>query len=136
MNARPSRRDTAMPSRKLASAMLVFVLGTLLAGCAPDEVRDTNLTTFNAYIRKIGTACGPLRIGTKEIGEMIRLSDAGNDTDYAYFLDVTSKLYYNRISPAAYRESVAGAFGPGAGNDAGLDCILNNLPAQRPNAPQ
>jgi hypothetical protein len=136
MDIRLSRRDTHVPNRKLASALLVFVLGALLAGCAPDEVRGTDLTAFNAFIRKLGTVCGPLRIGTKDIGEMIRLSDGGNDSDYAYFLDVTSKLFYNRMSPAAYRESLAATFGPGAGNDAGFACILNNLPAQRPNAPQ
>jgi hypothetical protein len=131
-----SPRDTAVPSRQLTSAILLFVLGTLLAGCAPDEVRNTDLTGFNVFIRKIGTACASQRIGSKNLGEMIRLADAGSDSDYAYFLDVTSKLYYNRISPGAYRDSVAGAFGPGTANDAGFACILNNLPAQRPNAPQ
>jgi hypothetical protein len=136
MNARLSRRDTAVPSRKLASPILVLVLGTLLAGCAPDEVRSNDLTAFNAFIRKIGTVCGPQRIGTKDIGEMIRLADGGNDSDYAYFLDVTSKLYYGRMSAATYRESLTGAFGPGAANDAGFACILNSLPAQRPAAPQ
>ncbi len=136
MDARLLRRDTAVPSRKLASATLLFVLSMTLAGCAPDEVRNTDLTGFNTFIRKIGTACGSLRIGSKDIGEMIRLGDAGNDSDYAFFLDVTSKLFYNRMSPAAYRENMTGAFGPGAANDAAFACILNNLPAQRPKAPQ
>jgi hypothetical protein len=131
-----SRRDTAVPRRQLASAILLFVLGKLLAGCAPDEVRNTDLTGFNVFIRKIGTACASQRIGSKNLGEMIRLADAGSDSDYAYFLDVTSKLYYNRIAPGAYRDSLTGAFGPGTANDAGFACILNNLPAQRPNAPQ
>ena len=136
MNARLPRREPAVPTgSRLAPAILVFALGTLLASCAPNEVRSVDLTGYNGYIRKIGTVCQPLRIGSKDVGEMIRLSNAGNDTDYAYFLDVTSKLYYNRMSPATYRETLVGTFGPGTSNDVGIDCILNNLPAQRPNAP-
>ena len=66
---------------------------------------------------------------------MIRLQNAGNDDGYDYFLDVSSKLYYNRISPTAYREDLTGFFGAGTSNEASFACILNNLPAQRPNAP-
>jgi len=121
--------------RKFATASLL-TLGALLCGCAPDAVRSVDATGFNGYIRQIRTVCHPLQIGDKDIGEMLRL-EGGNSNDGGYdnFLDATSRLYYNRISPAIYRESLTGFFGAGTSNDASFACILNNLPAQRPNAP-
>jgi hypothetical protein len=113
-----------------------LVLGVLLAGCAPDSVRSVDATGFNGFIRKIAAVCHPLQIGDKDIGEMLRLEGgSSNDGGYDNFLDATSKLYYNRISPTVYRQSLTGFFGAGTSNDASFACILNNLPAQRPNAP-
>jgi hypothetical protein len=135
MEARHSLRDPAVHDRAVTLSVLVLALGALLAGCAPDAVRSVDATGYNAFIRKIGAVCRPLLIGDKDVGEMIRLENGGNDNGYDYFLDVTSKLYYNRMSPAAYRENLTGFFGAGTPNDASFACILNNLPAQRPNAP-
>jgi hypothetical protein len=113
-----------------------LVLGVLLAGCAPDSVRSVDATGFNGFIRKIAAVCHPLQIGDKDIGEMLRLEGgSSNDGGYDNFLDATSKLYYNRISPTVYRQSLTGFFGAGTSNEASFACILNNLPAQRPNAP-
>lgn len=136
MPAKPSPGDSAAPRGAVTLSMLALVLGALLAGCAPDAVRSVDATGYNAFIRKIGTGCRPLVIGDKDVSEMIRLQNGGNDNGYDYFLDVTSKLYYNRMTPAAYRENLTGFFGAGTANDASFACILNNLPAQRPNAPQ
>jgi hypothetical protein len=135
MQAHPSVRAHPVHGSAVALSALALALGALLAGCAPDAVRSVDATGYNAFIRKIGTVCRPLLIGDKDVGEMIRLENAGNDNGYDFFLDVTSKLYYNRISPAAYRENLTGFFGPGTPNEASFACILNNLPAQRPNAP-
>ena len=121
--------------RKYASVS-TLALGVLLAGCAPDSVRSVDATGFNGFIRKIAAVCHPLQIGDKDIGEMLRLEGgSSNDGGYDNFLDATSKLYYNRISPTVYRQSLTGFFGAGTSNDASFACILNNLPAQRPNAP-
>src|SRR5271169_6666709 len=106
-----------MPRRAVGVSVLVLALGMLLAGCAPDAVRSVDATGYNAFIRTIGTACRPLLSGDKDVGEMIRLENGGNDNGYDYFLDVTSKLYYNRISPAAYRQDLTGFFGAGTPND-------------------
>lgn len=126
---------SATPYRKVAASALLFALGTLLSGCAPDAVRSVNATGFNGFIQKIGSVCRPLRIGDKDVGEMIRLENAGSGDGYDTFIDATSKLYYNRISTVTYRQTLTGFFGPGTANDAAFDCILSNLPAQRPNAP-
>jgi hypothetical protein len=130
-----SPRPPTAPCSAIALSILALALGALLAGCAPDAVRSVDATGYNGFIRTIGTACRPLQIGDRDVSEMIRLQNGGNDNGYDYFLDVTSKLYYNRISPAAYRENLTGFFGAGTSNEASFACILNNLPAQRPNAP-
>ena len=135
MDARLLGIPTAGPYHKVASSALLLALATLLGGCAPDAVRSVEATGFNGFIRKITTVCQPMQIGDKDVGEMLRLENAGNDNGYDTFIDATSKLYYNRISPLTYRQTLTGFFGPGTPNDAAFDCILGNLPAQRPNAP-
>jgi hypothetical protein len=135
MLAQFSFREPAAPCGAAALSVLVLLSGFLLAGCAPDAVRSIDATGYNGFIRNIGTVCRPLVIGDKDVSEMIRMQNGGNDNGYDYFLDVTSKLYYNRITPAGYRENLTGFFGAGTSNDASFACILNNLPAQRPNAP-
>ena len=110
-----------------------FALAMLsVAGCAPDSIRY-NASGFDAYVKKLGAVCQPLQIGDKDVGEMIRLGAAS--TTYDYFLDATSRFYYNRLTSSAYRESLVSFFGAGATNDRSFDCIVNNLPAARPNAP-
>jgi hypothetical protein len=55
--------------------------------------------------------------------------------NYNYFVDVTSKLYYNRLTQDGYRQAVVGFLGPGSSNERSFECIFRNLPADRPSAP-
>ena len=121
--------------RMAASSGLAAVLtGWLLAACAPDSIRSVEATGFNGYMQKLGQVCQPMLIGDADVGEWIRRNEMGND-NYTYFFDVTSKLYYNRLTPDGYRQAVVGFFGPGSSNDRAFDCIFRNLPADRPSAP-
>ena len=54
--------------------------------------------------------------------------------DFNYFFDVTSQLYYQRKTPADYRSAINGFFGAGATTDRSIECIIANLPADRPAA--
>jgi len=121
--------------RMAASSGLAAVLtGWLLAACAPDSIRSVEATGFNGYMQKLGQVCQPMLIGDADVGEWIRRNEMGND-NYTYFFDLTSKLYYNRLTPDGYRQAVVGFFGPGSSNDRAFDCIFRNLPADRPSAP-
>src|SRR4051794_39792628 len=100
-----------MPGIALAALTLVALSS---AGCAPDAIRY-DAAGFNAYIKKLGQVCQPLRIGEKDVGEMIRLG--GASTTYDFSLDPPSKLYYNRLTAAAYRQSLISFLGPGTSND-------------------
>lgn len=116
------------------SRFILCALAVAAAACAPDTVRSVDATGFNAYMAKLGQTCQPLLIGDADVGEWIRQNTMAND-NYTYFVDVTSKLYYNRLSQQGYRQAVVGFLGTGSSNDRSFDCIFRNLPPNRPNAP-
>ena len=90
-------------------------------------------TGFNAYIDQIAIACKPLMIGQYDM--TYRLQHLGVYGDnFDYFFDATSQLYYQRKTPAEYRSSINGFFGAGAITDRSINCIIANLPADRPAA--
>ena len=125
---RPLRATPLLPAA-LALAVACFV-----SGCAPDAYRSAQATGFNAYIQKLGQVCKPLQIGDQDLSRMI-FEQANGEDNYVYFIDNTSRLYYNRLDPASYRQALVGFFGAGTYNDASFNCIFNNLPPDRPNAP-
>ena len=55
-------------------------------------------------------------------------NDSSDDSNYNYFLDLTSQLYYGRTPPDAYRSGSSGFLGGGADTNRSLDCIMANLP--------
>lgn len=130
------RSNNATRQRLLAigRAAMLLASATFAVGCAPDSIRSAQATGFNGYIKQLPTSCKRLQIGNQDLTEQIMMNDMGNN-DYNYFLDVTSKLYYNRMSPASYRQALVGFFGAGSYNDASFDCIFRTLPPDRPNAP-
>ncbi|MEP6941318.1 MAG: hypothetical protein ABI981_00170 [Betaproteobacteria bacterium] len=120
----------------LAVGRAAVVLASVLfaTACAPDAVRSNQATGFNAYLKQLPSSCRRLQIGSEDLTQQILANDMGND-NYNYFINVTSRLYYNRISEASYRQALVGFFGAGTGNDAAFDCIFRTLPPNRPNAP-
>nr|WP_116332219.1 hypothetical protein [Cupriavidus taiwanensis] len=118
-------------SRPLRAAGAAAASIALLAACAPDAVRSRQATDFNAYLDSLPAACPNLMVGTNNISEWLRTSGSRSDDDYVYWLDQTSRLYYQRISAQQYRDSVSAALG-GRSDSPALDCIVRHLPANRP----
>ena len=115
-------------------AMGIAVAAMLaLGGCAPDAIRNYAATGFNGYLDSLKTACPNLQIGSNEIGLWLQYSSVNDN--FNYWLDMTSKLYYRRISAPEYRSAVAAQLGDGSSNAASFDCIIRNLPEQRDMAP-
>ena len=112
-----------IPSRLVACAATVFSVA--LTGCAPDAWTNTQATGFNGYLKTIQVQCSPLLLGGQEMSWA--LQTGAGDNNYNYFLDQTSKLYYRRISPAGYSESLTAFFG--AGYDRAINCVIAKLPA-------
>ena len=120
----------ALPQR-LAICGLAIV--AVLAGCAPDTVSNRYATGFNAYLNQIAVACKPLMVGQYDMTYRLQNKGIYGD-DFNYFFDATSQLYYQRKTPADYRSAINGFFGGGATTDRSIDCIIANLPADRPAA--
>jgi len=112
-------------SRFLARAAIV--LAVALEGCAPDAWTNVQATGFNGYLKTIQVQCSPLLLGGQEMSWA--LQTGAGDSNYNYFLDQTSKLYYRRISSAGYSESLTAFFG--AGYDRAINCVIAKLPAER-----
>ncbi|SOY63387.1 conserved exported hypothetical protein [Cupriavidus taiwanensis] len=121
----------AIKPLRIAAAAMSFVV---LAACAPDSVRNIEARGFNAYLDSLQAACPNMVVGSSNISEWLRTSGSRDDDNYVYWLDQTSRLYYRRISAAQYRESVSAALG-GKSDSRALDCIVRNLPAERPTHP-
>ena len=100
-----------------------------LAACAPDAMRSVYGSGFNHYLDTLTTVCPNLRIGTNDIG--LWLQHGGGTKNYAYWLDMTSRMYFRRITVAEYQASVAAQIGGGAADAESFACIIDNLPAKR-----
>jgi hypothetical protein len=118
------------PIRAVLTGLLV---ATGLAACAPDAVTNKYATGFNAYINQIATACNPLMVGEYNMTYQLEHDGLG-DNQVNYFFDATSQLYYQRSTPADYRTAINGFFGGGSRTNRSIDCIIANLPADRPQA--
>ena len=132
MSTAPRHAARLSPILAAALALAFIVAGS---GCASDSVTNVQATGYNAFLNSIAANCNPLMIGDANVSEWIQNGGA-NNFNYSYFLDMTSKLYYGNISPAAYSEGVTGFLGPSARNEASFACIFRNLPPRSaPNAP-
>jgi hypothetical protein len=110
--------------------LATFALAAVI-GCAPDAVTNRYATGFNAYLDQIAVACNPLMVGSYDMTYRLQQKGVYGD-DFNYFFDLTSRLYYQRVTAADYRSGVNGFFGGGATTDRSIDCIIANLPADRP----
>jgi len=108
-------------------AIAAFAVPLLLGGCAPDSWSNSQATGFNGFLKTIQVQCSPLLLGGQEMSWA--LQTGAGDNNYSYFLDQTSKLYYQQIGPSGYTESLTAFFG--AGYDRAINCIIAKLPAQR-----
>jgi len=129
------RNRNVMRTSRTASAIraMATVAAMTLCSCAPDAVRNNAATGFNGYLDSLKTACPNLRIGTSDVGQWIQYGSG--DNDYNYWLDMTSRLYYGRVSPAEYRSAVGAQLGASTSNAAAFDCMIGALPVQRDSAP-
>jgi hypothetical protein len=109
------------PSLSSLGAGLAGILTLLLFGCggnvmAPDAIVED--PSADAFLTRVAKECGDKSVGNNQLDWLI------NESDDAYFVDATSKLYFGTVSPEQYRSDINGFYPTGA-NDAALDCILS-----------
>ena len=108
------------PTRAFLRLTLIGSAALLLAACggnvmAPDPIVEDS--GADAFLTRIASECGNKSIGNNQLNWLI------NESDDAYFVDETTKLYAGTVSPDQYRSDINGFYPTGA-NDAALDCIF------------
>ena len=118
---------------RVRSVLTGIAILSTIAGCAPDAVTNKRATGFNEYLDQVAVACRPLMLGKYDMSYRLLQKDMYDD-DVNYFLDLTSRLFYQAVTPDAYVTGINGFFGGGATTNRSIDCIIANLPADRPKA--
>jgi hypothetical protein len=122
-----------MSTRRLATVAAVAVM----SACAPDAWRSSRATGFNQFLDTVGAQCQPLWIGNQQLPQISAQYAGAWQSNFDAFLDTTSRLYYNRMSPADYRtavQSIALSTTDSSTNRS-IDCIIAKLPLDRPSKP-
>lgn len=129
-------RHTDRPGDIVRTGLVVVALILTQAACAPDAVSNREAKGFNAYLDSLPRRCPDLRVGRHDIADWLRTDGSAGGSDYVYWLDQTSRLYYNRITDEQYRDSVMGSLGGGRGDARAVDCMIASLPENRPMSPK
>ncbi|HSQ09000.1 MAG TPA: hypothetical protein VLN25_00055 [Burkholderiaceae bacterium] len=126
-----------MHGTKLTACMAALVAATTLSACAPDAWQNTKATGFNDYLKTVEAQCQPLWIGQMNLRSFDASSAGGQVGNFDMLLDSTSRLYYNRITPAAFRNSVQAMVttSTDARTNQSIDCMIAKLPPERPRSP-
>jgi hypothetical protein len=112
----------------MRAACAAIALICVLSACAPDAMTNVKATGFNGFLKTIQVQCSPLLLGGQEMSWALQIG--AGDNNYLYFLDQTSRLYYGKVGPSGYAESLTAFFG--AGYDHAINCVIAKLPADRP----
>jgi hypothetical protein len=123
--------------RQTALATCAAAACVALSACAPDAWQSYKASGFNDYLNVVQAKCQPLWVGANQMRTIDASAWAGQGGGFDQWLDTTSRLYYNRITPAQYRESVQALVmsTKDARTNRSIDCIIAQLPADRPTSP-
>jgi len=107
-----------------------------LAACAPDAWQSYKASGFNDYLNVVQMQCQPLWIGDMYLQTFDMQSAGGQGGRFDSLLDMTSRLYYNRMSPGDFRAAVQGLVtSADVRTNRWIDCMISKLPADRPSTP-
>ena len=118
-------------------SLAVSCATVVLTGCAPDAWSSYKATGFNEYLNTVQAKCQPLWIGNMNLQQFDAASVPGQGGNFDMLLDLTSRLYYNRMTPAAFKSAVQSQFlavdDPRTSRS--VDCMIAQLPTDRPAGP-
>ena len=117
-------------------AVASLTLVASIAACAPDAWRNVEATGFNDYLDTVQRQCQPLWFGSMNLPTFDVSSAGPYQSQFSSLLDTASRLYYNRITPADFRNTVqAQSLGADARTNRSIDCMIAQLPPDRPRSP-
>lgn len=116
-------------------AFASLTLAASIAACAPDAWRNVEATGFNDYLDTVQRQCQPLWFGSMNLPTFDMSSAGPYQSQFSSLLDSASRLYY-RITPADFRAAVqAQSLSSDARTTRSIDCMVAQLPADRPRSP-
>jgi hypothetical protein len=129
--------EEEMTFMTVAARMTAALATIALAACAPDAWQSYKATGFNDYLTVVQNKCQPLWIGSMNLPTFDAASAGGQAGNFDMLLDATSRLYYNRITPADFRTSIqALALSTSdTRTNRSIDCMIAQLPPDRPRQP-
>lgn len=116
----------------MRNRIALLAAASLIAGCAPDAWQNVRAQQFNAFLDTVAARCQPLWIGSTLYTSFD--ASVGPAGQYDQVLDLLSRLFYQRISPADFRTAMQGSWFDSR-TAASTECIIAQLPADRPTAP-
>jgi hypothetical protein len=132
-----TRQRDSMARSGLIRCTVVGVVVLSASACAPDAFQNYKASGFNDYLSTVETRCQPLWIGSMLLQRFDADNAGAQQSTFSALLDSTSRLYYGRITPAQFRESVQSLVL--ASNDPrtnrSIDCMIQQLPTDRPRSP-
>jgi hypothetical protein len=108
-------------SRSMLGSISGLVGITLVAGCASESWTNIKATGFNAFLNTAQAACYYDPISSTTVGAL--LEPSGN-MNAAYFFDVSSRLYYGKITPAQWTDMITSQLQANP-TDRGIECFLD-----------
>jgi hypothetical protein len=107
-----------------SSFLLAAAAALILHACggdvmAPDAVIPNQ--GVDKYLDRVANNCGNLELGNQTVAYLLDVNN--ND---AYFVDISSKLYFDRVTETQYREDINSQYPTGT-NQRALDCIIAQL---------
>lgn len=102
----------------------VLVGAAVLPACGGNPALSDRLvenTGAEAFLDRIAQNCGTLSIGDQQLKYLLDVN-----SDDTYFVDVSSKLYFGRVSRDQYASDINAFYPTGANRDA-LTCISAQL---------
>lgn len=105
--------------REFRNGLAAVCGGVLLSACAPDAWKSSD--PFNNFLNQVSAECYYDALSSTTVGELLQ---PGGSDNASYFLDVTSRLYFGKITPQDWTLQVTSQLQANA-TDRGIKCLLN-----------
>jgi hypothetical protein len=115
-------KDFAGRARAL---LLPALLPLALAACAPDAWNASD--PYGDFLTQVRDKCWKTQLGRTDIPQLMPMPNQVDD----YFMDLTSRFYYGKISEQSYLSALEG-FYDARPDSTGVRCILAQMPARAP----
>lgn len=120
--------------KRIQTIALVLAGALGVTACAPDAWQNVRAPQFNAWLDTVAAECQPLWFGNRVVRDFNEASGQMDPGDMDQLLDLSSRLFYGRISPADFSNAVQSTW-LGDRTARSAQCMIAKLPAERPSTP-